>query len=407
MVAKVAEVVFRRERGYEWLSFDPDPGPDGQPEYVAKGVHDLITSRGNAGWRKLSRNGRAVGGPFMLRKHLYEEFSDLDDRYLTSAGTVYRYRGPQYAKYETVNPSDFPDVTPSPDHILEAFGTTAIARVLPTNPLASLSTYLGEMREGIPAIVGSDFLKSRARRARSAGGEYLNFEFGWRPLVSDVRAFADAVMSSHKTISQYERQSGDGVRRRYVLNMPDEVSVEETTGNPEPLLIGPIYTSAFGPMTKTTTISRKLWFSGCFTYHLEPLNDGALRKGWFQRANKLFGIRLTPETLWDVSPWSWAADWFGNIGDNFHNVMAFQNDGLVMRYGYVMETKIHRVAYNLSGIGYGNLPGRTYSFMQSLSTVTKKRIEATPLGFGLNPISDFTNRQWAITAALGLTHGSR
>jgi hypothetical protein len=54
-------------------------------------------------------------------------------------------------------------------------------------------------------------------------------------------------------------------------------------------------------------------------------------------------------------------------------------------------------------IGPFNL-GSTPNCFSSLSTTVerKERIKATPFGFGLVD-SDFTNRQWAILAALGIT----
>lgn len=401
-------VRFREEIGHEWLSFETEPPPDVGAVYSATGDHRLVYSESHPGYKRRIRDGYDAGGPFHVRKHLYEEWTDCPS-FLRSPGGTYLYRGPQYARYSTVHPDGnmYPAAHAADLFDLEAWGATAIARVLPTNPVAGLSTYLGEMRDGLPSIVGADFFKSRALRAKNAGSEYLNIEFGWKPLVSDLRSFADAVRDSAKTLSQYERNSGKGVRRKYKLTFPDEVVVTTGTGFTEPTLIGPIYTNPEGPLTITDTYSRSLSFSGCFTYYLEPLrSDGAKRKGWLQRANKLFGVRLTPETLWDIEPWSWGADWFANIGDNFHNVSAFQHDGLVMRYGYVTERIVHRIAYNLTGITYGNV-SEPRSYMQALTTKVIRRIQATPLGFGLNPLVDFTNRQWAITGALGLTKGSR
>lgn len=403
---KSTRVLFREVIGHEWLVFDPEPPLDVGVVYSATGDHRIIYSENHPGYRNLRANGRDIGGPFHLRKHIYDEFSDAPD-FLRSPGGTYRYRGPQYAQHSSVGPEHFPDISASDLVDLEAFGATAIARTIPTNPVAGLATYLGEMRDGIPSITGSDFFRSRALTAKNAGSEYLNVEFGWKPLVSDLQSFASAVTNSDKTLRQYERNSGKGVRRTYKLTFPDEVDVVEGTDFPEPTLTGPIYVNAEGPMTITSTYKRELSFSGCFTYYLEPLrSDGRGGRGWLQRANKLFGARLTPETLWDIEPWSWGADWFANIGDNFHNVSAFQHDGLVMRYGYVTEKISKRVTYNLTGITYGNV-SEPRSFMQSFTTKVIRRIQATPLGFGLNPILDFTDRQWAITTALGLTRGGR
>jgi len=62
---------------------------------------------------------------------------------------------------------------------MNTFGTKAIARTAPTNPAFQGATFLGELREGAPRMIGSGLLKSKARDLRKVGDEYLNVEFGW------------------------------------------------------------------------------------------------------------------------------------------------------------------------------------------------------------------------------------
>jgi hypothetical protein len=116
-------------------------------------------------------------------------------------------------------------------------------------------------------------------------------------------------------------------------------------------------------------------------------------------------VQLTPEVLWNLSPWSWAADWFANTGDVLHNISAFRDDGLVMPYAYIMRKRTHIVEQDLDGYTLRRL-GPQPGVSQRFTTTVKSRHKATPWGFGLNPLS-FTVRQWAITTALGLSksHG--
>jgi len=123
--------------------------------------------------------------------------------------------------------------------------------------------------------------------------------------------------------------------------------------------------------------------------------------GHAETAKKLLGFDITPEVLWELVPWSWAVDWFTNVGDLIKNVSAFSTDGLVMRYGYIMEHSIARDTY----IHIGPTGFRSQSvFCEPYTFVceTKLRRRATPFGFGLN-LEALTGRQKSIIAALGLT----
>jgi hypothetical protein len=116
-------------------------------------------------------------------------------------------------------------------------------------------------------------------------------------------------------------------------------------------------------------------------------------------ARQVFGLELTPELVWELSPWSWAVDWFSNVGEVVHNITAFAQNGLVMRYGYVMEHSMIRDTYAFSGETGFNSPVVVPTL--TLVSETKVRRQANPFGFGvdwkgLNPF------QLSIAAALGL-----
>lgn len=148
-------------------------------------------------------------------------------------------------------------------------------------------------------------------------------------------------------------------------------------------------------------VKRRRWFSGAFIYYLDTQSPG--KKAWdsdIQRLNKLYGVKITPEVIWNLTPWSWAADWFGNVGDLAHNVGQFAQDGLVMPYGYMMETSTVKATYRMRNVAlWGNtIPDLTQEF----TTTVKIRRRATPFGFGLD-FDSFSQFQLSILAALGLT----
>lgn len=284
---------------------------------------------------------------------------------------------------------------------LDAFGTSAVAKVLPTNPNASLATTLGELkRDGLPTLPGSS-MRDQVDLARKSGNEFLNIEFGWLPLISDLRSFADSVRNSRLLIEQYVRDSDRKIRRRFV---PDPVAQTLSTYYGT----GQSHLSMNVPKVSVTRQElQRYWFSGAFRYHV-PTADGLI--GRLRRleseCNFLFGTRITPELIWNLAPWSWAIDWFTNVGDVIHNISQLGSDGLVMQYGYAMRHM--RVTERAQGIfDYGDTKGHYNGFVGfELGSEWKQRRAANPYGFGIDDLS-LSAIQLAILSALGLTRGKR
>lgn len=381
---------------------------------------EVTQSESHPEWRKSkSFRGGDVGGEFFTQKnyttpnraptvHLYgkEDLSPPVGRFMAA-----HYFGP-------LLPSD-PNSMPAPSYInsgdttLNAWGTRAIARCKPTNNVASALQAIIELyREGMPHILGHTLWKDRSRPARGAGGEYLNLEFGWKPLVSDITDFAKGVVNLDRIMKQYERDAGKVVRRRWTFPLEESVVTTVLASNVSP------YTAVFhsalavknpptkGQVVRTRTTTVRRWFSGAFTYYLP--SDYWSRKKLREHAGlagKLLGVELTPELLWNVTPWSWAADWFGSVGDVISNYTDWITDGLVMRYGYIMEhTRVQDV---YSYHGYTGLQSSVARpIVLTRVSETKVRKSATPFGFGLL-LSNLTDRQKAIISALGITKSSR
>lgn len=367
-------------------------------------------SQGNP-FHLLGKSNRAIGGNFFVEKqevfHTGPPVRDYSGTSNPYEPNSFHWRGPVHAI--NAQTSGFPSITMmSSDSQLDVIGTKIIANVLPTNPLSGLFVALGELKsEGIPSLSGVASWKNRTRVARSAGDEYLGIQFGWLPLVSELKSFTHSVKNSDELIAQYARNSGRRIKRH--VNLP--VTVETSTTLVEDKFPHPSYASIyFDPSCKRHTqsrIIREQWFNAAFSYYLPPYNpNGDNTKRNEQLANYLYGTRVTPEGIWDLTPWTWAADWVGNFGDVLHNVSAFRNDGLVMHYGYVMEQLIHEKVVTYPALECRSYPGSKVSLSTTLRSIVKRRRTATPYGFGLNPNS-FSDRQWSILAALGLSKGSR
>lgn len=293
---------------------------------------------------------------------------------------------------------------------MNALGTTAISRVSPTNPLGGLGQFLGELRQ-LPSVPDILKWKSKIKKFRSLakGGssEYLNVQFGWIPFVSDIYKLARSAVKHGALIKQYDRDSGRNIRRRYTF--PDDSVTTVTsqgTGGGSPVLTTALYDN-LGSKTLTTKTETKSWFSGAFTYYLPPANSPKLGdriRRAEQLANHLYGARISPQTLYQLAPWSWALGWVTNMNDIVNNWSNFHENGLVMRYGYIMSKTTVTNTYAVTGL---KLKGQSpISLSQTYVYETKQRAKATPYGFGLSP-SSLSAKQWSIIGALGISKAPR
>jgi hypothetical protein len=406
---KRKDIFHKTENWYQWrgnASSTPNAGNiQDTVATSATGTQDLQISLGHP-YRKLGKSTGDIGGNFCVVRREYSDNSRVyKNRTVANPDNTLasNYQGKYCAKELVVTDIDYPAPVIATDNELDVMGATAISLSLPTNPISGVLVALGELRsEGIPSIVGAQTWKSRTASARNAGSEYLNYQFGWLPLVSDVQDVAHAVHKSDEIIAKYEAESGKLLHRTFTFptSLTSTTSVE-TGVYPEPAFVGGYWSSA-GTRTTVTTTRVENWFSGAFTYYLPP-------KGSVARdvaiADKLFAARPTPETFWNLTPWTWAADWFTNVGDIVHNISAFQKDGLVMPYGYMMRRRTIEKTITITGAKTNLWNPRPVDCFQRFTTIVKQRRKATPYGFGLLQ-SSLTTKQWSILAALGLSRGS-
>lgn len=413
MVLKKREVVvfpsqkFSRHSQVNWQT---DPSEGNITSETSLPIRALeTTDTSGHGWHSARRATGDVGGNFFHQKTWIENHTPGDFYGTRSFGN--RYIGPAWAE-NPWNVIKYVEslVTPSSTAKLTQMGSTAIARCLPTNPVVDGATFIGELKHGVPKLIGKDLFKSAFKDYRKYGSEYVNVEFGWKPIVSDLMKFGQSVTSSEKTLEQLHRDSGRNIHRKYTF--PEEIV---TTGGkasgrycylPQGIILPTYQYDGAGVLTDEVKITTRTWFSGCFTYHLDlgnSLRERISRQA--AEARKLYGLELTPEVVWNLAPWSWAADWEGSIGDVLHNVSRFSQDGLVMRYGYIMQEKTARHTINLQR-GGPKTDRDNGPLSMSVTSQSKTRLRATPFGFGFD-MTALTGRQSAILGALGIARGPR
>lgn len=293
-----------------------------------------------------------------------------------------------------------------------ALGATAISRCRPAKPQASLSTTVIEaLREGIPSTL-KQFANmkeevarfrdlSRSNKGRQLPSKYLEYQFGWKPLVSDIRKAARALIQYQDILEDLRRNSGKRMRRRYTFPAVSEESeyLRDWT-TPWPNLNAYIVQQA-GQRVITQRKTKNTWFTGEFVYTY-PSVDAAIPSQMIHGARQLLGLDLTPETIWNVAPWTWLSDWVANVGDVVANFTAIGADGLVLRYGYLMQEAEARWDHVHHGVTIQGTSVQSAAVRGSLIVSAKTRIAATPYGFGVTWDS-FDPRQLAILASIGIT----
>ncbi|DAD51408.1 TPA_asm: maturation protein [ssRNA phage Gerhypos.2_25] len=335
------------------------------------------------------------GGPMLLQR----------DRWAYSPNTVFGdsqgRQGTQLVLSGWPTNLDNPGVVSDGD--LNSKGATAISRTIPTNPGFSAVTALREtMADGFPSAPGLESWRERTLRAKNAGSEYLNVEFGWLPLVSDMRNFARSVNQHAKIL--HELKAGSGKSSRVGYHFPSSETNLITTGN---CFIYYPQNSGFSGVTPSTVIEHQrseTWFKGAFKYIL-PLSDDMFSKAqlYVEYADKLLGVKPTPDAIYNSSPWSWALDWFTNTGDIITNISRLGQNGMVLQYGYMMSYSSTKTIVNAAaGGGFGGFTAGSVTHLREW----KKRLPANPYGFGVTDLA-LTASQKAIALALAISQGGR
>jgi hypothetical protein len=390
-----------------------------QEESTTTKVGSQVTdSEEHPGWRRRVNNGsdlQDIGGDFFTQKRYVRGYPSLvsvkSDVFSLNSCVRYQneYRGPVWAIDARTYP--WPNSEVSSNSKLDQLGATAISRCKPTNSAANIATTIGELvRERGISKPQVQTWEPRTAALKERADNFLDYQFGLKPLGQEIGTFAACVLDSERLLAQYERDAGRVVRRRYTFPpRVEETDWEDLASSDMPYMGRPqagLHNSSVSfddrkKLVVRKNILQKQWFSGAFIYYLPHGYDARNeidRKALL--AKEILGLDLDLETIWNLAPWSWAVDWFSNAGDVISNVNSFLEDGLVMPYGYMMEHTIVNVTYTRKHPNL--LKSGAVDSAVTMVVETKVRRKANPFGFGVS-WNGLSNIQLAILAALGIT----
>lgn len=265
-----------------------------------------------------------------------------------------------------------------------------------------MATALGELyRDGLPSIVGREAFVSGKKLRDKIGSEYLNMVFAWSPTIKDGNDFIKAIRNYDHIVTQYRRDDKRLISRSFAYDDVRTTSNQVTT-NTTPSVWGNVGPNgnqiSQGRRTTFTKTVEKRWFSGVFSYDLDKATVGKT----VAELDHLYGVVPDTETLWQLTPWSWLVDWFGNTRQTLSNMDAFRLYGLVMPWGYVMREVVSTVETTWEGTYKQGTLTIPLVLKDKIVFRTRQRRQATPYGFGID-WTGFNGQQIAILAALGIT----
>lgn len=366
-------------------------------------------SEDHPGWRKATHpiTGFKMdrGGSFSLQRRTFRSrpgHVNLLYRY-GDGRQGYGYDGEIHANVLTkvYGSSQLPNKVSS--GILNIIGTKGI-RNNPVKPHGSLGQFLGELHD-LPKLAKLENIKTGVQFFRTLGKEYLNQQFGWKPFVRDLQAFFQNTLDADTILRQLARDNGRLVRRRMKLPVTREIS-QTTTKSwfTSPSLVDPLY-GGIQTQHYTEIYEDLRWFSGCFRYWIPTMSR---QESWWSlesntQRNRLsrvvYGASMTPDLIWQLTPWSWLGDWFGNTGDIISNWVDIELNNLDIVYAYAMCTQRRTKTWQVTAPFYGGVTVRPQA--QDIEEVMG-RARSTPFGFGID-MSNISAYQASILAALGFS----
>lgn len=205
--------------------------------------------------------------------------------------------------FRTLN-SDGGHGSPSGVPTAIAMATAAAARTNPSRPYVDVPAAVFDMRGGIQRIknAGDDLVAI----IRQTGSQYINYQFMIAPVVGDL---VRAGVAYHQVC-----------RRRDEINkLHDENGIRRTVSNGSYSTSGSYNTAVQSAGLLIQKNIRWMTTVECRTHvRWKPTSRSGIRPSpaqidtWARRA--VYGLTVDFSTLWEITPWSWLADWFGDVG---------------------------------------------------------------------------------------------
>nr|QDH89950.1 MAG: hypothetical protein H1Bulk29117_000004 [Leviviridae sp.] len=310
--------------------------------------------------------------------------------------------------------------------VLSGYDTIAWDKLKPQPSPGNLSQFLYELRD-LPKMLettanlfwnswrsfGGGYSKI-VMHPTSVADNFLNHEFGWVPFLSDLQKLYSLYVNSSEYIAQTVKMNNTFVRKHRVLDQSDvqQLVMRGYTPGIDPftddmrLMCNQMTVDGipcWGTMDITRRVKTRVWAEGSFKYYRPEFDDNLMHFGSqlsnVRRLMTIYGLRINPTVIWKLTPWTWAIDWFTNVGQFIQHHDEFVNDGIVSRYLFVMKST-ERFVTKHSLINW-KAGAQAFDWTRSHSIKQRKAADS-PYGFD-KPWQGLSGLQLGILGAIGIT----
>lgn len=294
---------------------------------------------------------------------------------------------------------------------LLALAPTIVARCNPSRPHIGVPTFIGELRD-IPGTITDPVTGFRklagivptvrnwgAAILRGVAAGHLTWQWAVKPMVGDIRRMCTFVEACQKRYDLIRRlMTSESVGTRCFLGTETASSTSQcTVESQRATLIS--YRDTFYQKDEWATVRWRM--NEITSRYLREHNGYGPVMDFTRRLCLGATSQEALAALWELTPWSWFADWFSDIGDT---IAACNNSSgcypvsiCLMRRNWTKST--YRVKTKSSWIQVSNDPQE--------QRVEKRRWIVPLLGYHIPSFSlpIFTGRQWSILGALAALKG--
>ncbi len=193
------------------------------------------------------------------------------------------------------------------------FTKAAVTKTVTQMPTTvSIANFLYELKD-LPALIP----KLEKHLVKTIAGGFLNLEFGWLPMVQDVRHILSAVADTRKRIAFLEKVNGRTVTIVHKHTFPLIQNDDPPATVPDTTLLS--YGGNSGMETTVSYHEVTIRLNMHVKYALDFRGIDVFIKGMCATLGLLDPGRI----VWNAIPFSFVLDWFHNFGDQISSATAF------------------------------------------------------------------------------------
>jgi hypothetical protein len=247
-------------------------------------------------WYRRTETFNSPGPPYIQENNFYTRklsmgYADTYGRHGTSVYNGWKFRPILWNYIGQVDPAL--DVDPS------AYQAEIMSRLNPNNAIVNVPLFIFELKD-VPRMLRDIFRFRLGKGAPSdVPGQYLAYNFGWAPLISDLRKLAMVADLWEQRVAFLNRAKTEGVN----LSLGRETKTRNVSSG--------INIKGSIPCPIEQVANWRIWASARLTPDSQIPTPGT-NLAWQVARGLQKG--LTYDTMYQAIPWSWLIDYLGNIG---------------------------------------------------------------------------------------------